>query len=306
MKKKPLLIYVDPKSSNVKEFNLSVKKVALLLLAAVFIIAFVSYQSVFLLKDFSENSKIVQLEKENDILQAELKNFALKLTEVRVNIDYLEEKDDQIRTMLDLPTIDEDVRQVGVGGSELSASISFNPSEVSFGNDLVSNMEQLEKLEREIRLEKVSYQKLLTTVERQQDSLRYLPVLIPVRNYYMSSGFGSRIHPIHKRRHFHKGVDLATQKGSPIIAPADGYVSFCGRNGGYGNFVQIDHKYGFETRFGHMNKIYVKKGQFVKRGDKIGEVGSTGLATSSHLHYEVRFKGNSLSPSNFFLNDIQY
>ncbi len=106
--------------------------------------------------------------------------------------------------------------------------------------------------------------------------------------------------------HYHRGVDLATNKGTPIIAPSDGYVVYAGRNAGYGLFIQINHKYGFETYYGHLNKIYVRKGQFVKRGDKIGEVGSSGISTSSHLHYEVHYNGNALNPTQFFLNDIEY
>lgn len=307
MKKKPILLYVNPNnSSEIKEFNLSFKKITFAVIIFFAILVFVLKYSVDFIVDFSQNSRINQLKKENMVLKAELEKIGNKISSLRSSIDFLEERDDQIRSMLDLPTINSDVRQVGIGGASLDLENSIKTNELSFGSELLDNLNLLEKLEREIRLEKDSYQKLLTTVERRQDSLRYLPVLKPVHDSYMSSGFGNRRHPIHRRIHFHRGIDLATNRGTPVIAPADGYVVSAGQNGGYGLFIAINHVYGFETYYGHLNKIYVRKGQFVKRGDKIGEVGSTGLATSSHLHYEVHSKGKALDPTKFILNDIQY
>ena len=307
MKKKPILLYVNPNnSSEIKEFNLSFKKITFAVIIFLAVLVFVLKYSVDFIVDFSQNSRINQLKKENMVLKAELEKIGNKISSIRSTIDFLEERDDQIRSMLDLPPINSDVRQVGIGGAILDLESSIKANELSFGSELLDNLNLLEKLEREIRLEKDSYQKLLTTVERRQDSLRYLPVLKPVHDAYMSSGFGNRRHPIHRRIHFHRGIDLATNRGTPVIAPADGYVVSAGQNGGYGLFIAINHVYGFETYYGHLNKIYVRKGQFVKRGDKIGEVGSTGLATSSHLHYEVHSKGKSLDPTKFILNDIQY
>ena len=300
MKKKPLLIYVNPKSSGVKEFNLSIKKILLVVGLVLVVTALSLKYSVDIIVDFSQNSQISQLKKENAVLQTELSKISSKITDISSNISFLEDRDDQIRAMLDLPPINPDVRQVGIGGADPEANSSVNVSEFSFGNELSNSLKMLEKLDREVRLEKDSYEKLITTVERRQDSLRYLPVLKPVHNAYISSSFGMRRHPIHKRMHFHKGIDMATNKGTPIIAPADGQIVKAGRNGGYGLQIAIDHKYGFKTIYGHLNKIYVRKGQFVKRGDKLGEVGKTGLATSSHLHYEVHFNGKPLNPINFY------
>jgi murein DD-endopeptidase MepM/ murein hydrolase activator NlpD len=306
MKKKPILLYVNPNnSSEIKEFNLSFKKISFVVVIFFAFLVFILKYSVDFIVDFSQNSKITQLKKENMILQSELEKIGDKIATIRSNIDFLEERDDQIRAMLDLPKINEDVRQVGIGGATLDLSDPLNTNDLSVGEELLESLNILERLEREVRLEKDSYQKLLTTVERRQDSLRYLPVLKPVHDAYMSSRFGNRRHPIHRRMHFHRGIDLATNRGTPVIAPADGYVVSAGQNGGYGLFIAVNHVYGFETYYGHLNKIYVRKGQFVKRGDKIGEVGHTGLATSSHLHYEVHYKGNTLNPTKFILNDIQ-
>ncbi len=304
MQNKPLFIYVNPKTSKMKEVKLSIKKIVAGIVCLIALVIFSLKYSVDFLVDFSQNSRISKLTRENEVLQTELKKISQKITYINSDIDWIEKKDDQIRAMLDLPPITADVRQVGIGGATPSAAEINKVRELSFGNELINSWNFLEQLEREIRLEKTSYQTLLKTVELRQDSLKYLPVLKPVPSAYISSSFGNRFHPILKKRQFHKGIDLAANSGTPIIAPADGKVVSAGTNQGYGKFVQINHKYGFETAYGHLKKIYVRKGQTVKRGDKIGEVGSTGLSTSNHLHYEVRFKGKALNPRDFFLNDI--
>ena len=299
MKKRPVILYVDPKSSNLKQFSISKTKV---ILFGVFLLLF----SIFLLKfsvDFivriSQNSEISRLRHHNQLLQAELQRMSQKVSSLEHRLAVVQNLDDEIRTYLDLPKISEDVRRVGVGGAEVDFT-SRLPEGMPLRENIIQNWNVIDQLERELKLEQESYQKLLTTVERREDSLRYLPALKPVRNARLTDGFGKRIHPIFRRLQFHKGVDLACPSGTPIIAPADGYVTFAGRNGGYGLFVQINHKYGFETYYGHLRKIYVKRGQFVKRGDKIGEVGSTGLSTNPHLHYEVRYKGKPVNPLEFF------
>ncbi|MCK8102056.1 M23 family metallopeptidase [Pseudoalteromonas sp. 2CM36K] len=119
---------------------------------------------------------------------------------------------------------------------------------------------------------------------------------LPAAKYYISSNFGLRKDPMNKRRAFHKGVDLAGWHKTEIFAPADGTVRRAGRNGGYGNFIELAHKNGVVTRFGHLNKINVKKGQLVTKHDVIGLMGSTGRSTSTHLHYEVLIDDKHVNP----------
>lgn len=119
---------------------------------------------------------------------------------------------------------------------------------------------------------------------------------LPAAKYYVSSSFGLRKDPMNNRRAFHKGVDLAGWHKTEIFAPADATVLRAGRNGGYGNFIELEHKNGLVTRFGHLNKIKVKKGQQVAKNDVIGLMGSTGRSTSTHLHYEVLLNGKQVNP----------
>ena len=119
---------------------------------------------------------------------------------------------------------------------------------------------------------------------------------LPAAKYYISSNFGLRKDPMNNRRAFHKGVDLAGWHKTEIFAPADARVLRAGKNGGYGNFIELEHKNGLVTRFGHINKIKVKKGQTIAKNEVIGLMGSTGRSTSTHLHYEVLLDGKHVNP----------
>lgn len=123
-----------------------------------------------------------------------------------------------------------------------------------------------------------------------------LPRYFPVSTRVMTSGFGIRIHPILGVARGHNGVDLAVAYGTPIAATADGVISFANWAGGYGLLVAVDHGGGVETRYGHMSRLTVAPGQRVRVGDVLGFVGSTGLSTGPHVHYEVRVNGQAVSP----------
>ncbi|MBQ4833102.1 peptidoglycan DD-metalloendopeptidase family protein [Pseudoalteromonas sp. MMG010] len=138
----------------------------------------------------------------------------------------------------------------------------------------------------------------LLALNNLESFLTELPNALPLEKakYYISSQYGLRKDPMNNRKAFHKGVDLAGWHKTEIFAPANGTVLRAGRNGGYGNFIEIQHKNGLVTRFGHLNKIKVKKGQIVAKNDVIGLMGSTGRSTSTHLHYEVLLDGNHINP----------
>lgn len=123
-----------------------------------------------------------------------------------------------------------------------------------------------------------------------------LPSSLPAENYYISSNYGLRKDPMTGQRAFHKGVDLAGWHKTRIFAPADGTVVRAGRNGGYGNFIELQHANGVKTRFGHLHTIKVEKGQQVTKQDVIALMGSTGRSTSTHLHYEVLHNDKHINP----------
>lgn len=131
--------------------------------------------------------------------------------------------------------------------------------------------------------------------------LRSTPTLLPTKGW-ITSYFGHRISPTAGVRKMHEGLDVGASYGTPIIAPADGVVTFAGNKAGFGLFVQIDHGYGIETIYAHSQKIIAKNGQKVKRGDLIAKVGSSGYSTGPHLHYEVRVNGIAVDPMYFVLD----
>ncbi len=133
-----------------------------------------------------------------------------------------------------------------------------------------------------------------------ENSVQHIPVGKPAKKYYISSGFGIRKDPFRKKWARHHGIDMAGWWKTPIYASADGTVIKAGRNGAYGNFIEIDHGNGFRSRYGHLSKIKVKKGDRVTLEQEIGLMGSTGRSTSPHLHYEIWFNGKPINPFNIF------
>ncbi len=130
--------------------------------------------------------------------------------------------------------------------------------------------------------------------------LRFIPSGSPVKVVRITAPFGWRIHPILKRREFHPGIDLGGKGEQPIFATADGIVTKAGYNRyGYGRVVKLSHIFGFSTLYAHLRKLLVKEGEYVHKGDVLGYMGSSGLSTGQHLHYEVRFDGKPFNPYPF-------
>ncbi|MBS6472702.1 MAG: M23 family metallopeptidase [Acetobacter sp.] len=126
-----------------------------------------------------------------------------------------------------------------------------------------------------------------------------LPIGKPISRIRVTSPFGAREDPFQGVPARHEAVDLGGMTGEPIHATAPGKVLRAGRWGWYGNMVEIDHGLGFRTRYAHMDKIFVSKGDAVRTGDQIGTVGSTGRSSGSHLHYEIRVRGYAVDPMSF-------
>jgi murein DD-endopeptidase MepM/ murein hydrolase activator NlpD len=153
-----------------------------------------------------------------------------------------------------------------------------------------------------------SYDEIAGFIKDKANLLACTPAIQPVSNKDLSriaSGFGSRIDPVYKTVKMHEGLDFAAPQGTPIYATANGTVIVAGNTAnGYGNHVNINHGYGYETVYGHMVRVKVHAGQKVKRGEIIGWVGSTGKSTGPHCHYEVHKNGQKVDPVYFFYNDL--
>ena len=141
--------------------------------------------------------------------------------------------------------------------------------------------------------------KNIDDLEYYKEVVQYVPIGKPVWSYWVTSPFGSRPDPFQKKKATHKGVDLASRTGNKIKTQAKGKVTRAEFTRGYGNLVVVDHGNGFTTKYAHMNKIYVKKGDHVDYNTALGEVGSTGRSTGPHLHYEVLYQGRPVDPMPF-------
>jgi murein DD-endopeptidase MepM/ murein hydrolase activator NlpD len=153
-----------------------------------------------------------------------------------------------------------------------------------------------------------SFDEVGQLVRDKESLLAHTPAIQPISNKQLSrisSGFGYRVHPVYKVMKLHEGIDFTAPRGTDVYATADGVVEEANISArGYGNEIVINHGYGYKTRYAHLNKFKIRRGQKVKRGELIGYVGNTGLSTAPHLHYEVEKDGIRVNPINFFYNDL--
>jgi murein DD-endopeptidase MepM/ murein hydrolase activator NlpD len=165
--------------------------------------------------------------------------------------------------------------------------------------------EQIEEIGRASAGQQEELASLLKSLEDQQNLLASTPAIRPLSGnakFWITSRFGYRKSPFTGRRELHKGLDIASRKGTHIVATADGVVTFAGKKGLLGMTIVIDHGHGMKTRYGHNHKLLKKRGDKVKRWEPIALMGSTGRSTGPHTHYEVHLNGIPVNPAKYILN----
>lgn len=244
-----------------------------------------------------------RLEARNEALRTELDRFRQRVGDLEETLDGLARHDARLRSLAGLESIDPEVLEVGVGGPGLGAPESYPLWELDAeaSQEAFALSYDLNALERRTRLLSESLAEAGDSLLAHRDLLESTPSILPTVGWTTSRFSDSRMHPVHNRPMPHPGVDIAANKGTPIFAAAKGRVVRAGWVVGYGLTVELDHGYGYTTLYGHASKLLVRRGQVVKRGDVIAQVGSTGIATSTHVHYEVRVNGVAQNPANFIL-----
>jgi len=175
---------------------------------------------------------------------------------------------------------------------------------------IVSAFQKVDQLKKKMYIQTKSYDEILDMAKNKSELLASIPAIQPIANEELTrlaSGFGRRWHPIYKVKKMHWGCDFSAPRGTPVYATGDGVISRTVKSNralGYGNFIEIDHGYGYETLYAHMHSFAVKRGQRVKRGELIGYVGNTGGSTAPHCHYEVIKDGKRINPVKYFFHDI--
>jgi murein DD-endopeptidase MepM/ murein hydrolase activator NlpD len=170
--------------------------------------------------------------------------------------------------------------------------------------------QKMDRLKHQMNLQSRSLDSITMMAKDKEMMLASIPSIKPIRSDKLNrtikllSGFGPRIHPIHKVRKMHWGIDFSAPSNTPIQATGAGKVTFSGRKSGYGNCVEIDHGYGYKTLYAHMSTIEVERGEEVVRGEMIGRVGSTGTSTAPHCHYEITLRGQKVDPIQYCLDGL--
>ena len=232
----------------------------------------------------------------------QIQTFAGQINSLKSRLIALNKLEQKIRIVANLEETTANNGLFGVGGS-MPADLDPKLSLKERHDRLLREMhEQTGKLDEASEIQNQNLSSLLKALEVRVNLLAHTPAIRPVKGGWVTSRFGYRPHPITKSREFHKGLDIASRAKTPILATADGQVTFTGRKGNLGRVIIIDHGHGIITRYGHIHSAKKKAGQKVKRGEIIALVGSTGRTTGPHVHYEVMLNGVQVDSSKYILN----
>ena len=272
-------------------------------------ILFTSLLLTVVLSHFFPTLKERALNREVGQMEIHFTSLSSEYDQLHAEINKLQEKDADIhRVIFGLDPIDNAIWEGGRGGAENLIQLVNNRSANEILSDLLN---KADKLKRKIDLQRRSLDTTLTLSIAHEKKLASIPSIKPVqedklkRRIRYMSGYGWRIHPVHKVKKFHKGIDFTAPRGTAIQATGDGVVKrIQNRRIGYGKNIIIDHGYGYESLFAHLQDVEVKKGQKVKKGQRIGTIGSSGTSTAPHLHYEVRLNKKTANPIDYVLDGL--
>ena len=274
-------------------------------LGAGFVLA-VTALSMIVALNGSARYDALKLQREKSLLSDEIGEIQGRVAQITGSIDALIDKDESFRLLAGLDVIDEEIFEVGVGGPGMltpESSPLWVEDPVSAAVTFATSYD-IRALERRTELLSKSLSEAMDSLQSHHDQLRSTPSLSPTDGYITSSFSMSRMHPIWDRELPHEGIDLHAPEGTPILSTANGVVSYVGWRTGYGNTVEVDHGFGYMTRYAHASKFLVERGQQVDRGMPVAQVGQTGTATAEHVHYEIWFGGRAMDPQNFILDGV--
>jgi murein DD-endopeptidase MepM/ murein hydrolase activator NlpD len=256
---------------------------------------------------YFESPEEAQLRKENAELRLYYDLLSDEMMETEQMLGALQDRDDNIyRVIFGVDPIPSEIRNAGVGGSNRYKDLLESGLERE--QLIVQNHERLDRLKKHMYIQTKSYDDIIELAKNKEEWLASLPAIQPVSNQELkrlSSGYGYRMDPMLKTRRMHWGIDFSLDIGTPVYATGDGKVKWT-RNSisGYGKQIEIDHGFGYITKYAHLDQFAVKKGQVVKRGDLIGYSGNTGKSTAPHLHYEVKLNGKKVNPIHYLSRDL--
>jgi murein DD-endopeptidase MepM/ murein hydrolase activator NlpD len=244
------------------------------------------------------------LERENQLLASEIQRLRERLVGLRDTINVFSEREQALRLLAGLSPTDPGVQQAGIGGPsgqwfERDSLAAAGPN----GKQALAARIDMDQLTRRANILVRSLNEAYDSASSRRARYAALPSIMPTKGWLSSAFAREREHPVLHLARPHEGIDLSAPMGMEIEAPAAGVVTQVSWVEGYGNMLTIDHGYGLVTRYAHCSKILVVRGQRLKRGQPIAKVGSTGLSTGPHLHYEVWVNGRPVNPMKYVLPD---
>lgn len=256
-------------------------------------------------EDVVQSPKLKKLMAERQQLSYEIELINRNMSVYASELHRIAHNDDQLyRVFFEVDPVPGTKREAGTGGSQQYKELRNKPD----ADLLISSYSILDEVSRQLVIQSKSFDEVIDLARHKEARMAAKPSIQPVSLNELirfGSSFGMRLHPILKKYRPHNGIDLTAPRGTKIYATADGEVIQARyTTGGYGRKILIDHGYGYKTLYGHCEKILVKPGQKVKRGEVIGLVGNTGLSTRSHLHYEVWVNNRAVNPINYYANDL--
>jgi murein DD-endopeptidase MepM/ murein hydrolase activator NlpD len=260
---------------------------------------------IYLYNRFFPRPTDIESNKKYEILKDNYSAVSSKVKNLEQQLAVLEKRDNEVyRSIFEANPLPDSARAKAIEQKKEMDKVSILGDDV-LGKNIAS---QLNNLSARMAFQMDSYGAIEKLINNQEAKLASLPAIQPVSNKQLNrvaSGYGMRIDPVYGTPKMHKGLDFTAAQGTPIYATGDGIVITAeGAAGGYGNHVEINHGYGYQTLYGHMVRIKVRRGQRIKRGEIIGWVGSTGKSTGPHCHYEVKINGANVNPVYFFSNDL--
>jgi len=241
---------------------------------------------------------IKSLSAENERLAKELGRFRTEVDDLKSKMSLSFELQNRARLIASLEPLSADVWRAGIGGEEPGIGLM----ETAYPDSVFSTIdESLDEMLRQTEIQLESYSEVISVLEKEKKIRDGTPSIRPLTGGFLTSRFGRRMDPFLGEVVEHSGLDYRARMGSPVMSSAEGVVSMARRNGGFGLMIEVTHENGFATRYAHLSKILVTRGQKVKRGEVIGLVGNTGHSTGSHLHYEVLFRKVHRDPLQYVI-----
>jgi murein DD-endopeptidase MepM/ murein hydrolase activator NlpD len=242
---------------------------------------------------------------ENQLLAQELGEMEGRITVLQDTLGTIQQRSAKIRLLAGLDPVDPQVAAAGIGGpANVSPAMTALRTSGVLGERTADVKVDLNAMIRRANLLAAAFSEAADSLELRTAQLAATPSIMPTTGWLASAFSSMRMHPILHIERPHDGIDVVAPSGTPIEAPAAGVVTSAGWESGYGNVVTIDHGFGLVTKYAHTSRLLVTAGQHVKRGDRIALVGSTGLATGPHLHYEVHVNGKAVDPLHYVLPNV--